>query len=328
MADTKFRLSKLWFSVTILLLLALIPVYGALGGEPYYVTLFSRIMIYALAALGLNFVLGFAGLASLGHAFYLGIGAYGVGILQYYGITNGWLQLGFALVIGLLFSTMVGAIVVRLSGMTFIMITLAFAQMGYFLAVTLKQYGGEDGRAIDVRSTMGLFDLSSDTVLYYLIFGCLVAVLWLIATLVDSRFGMVLRGCKSNERRMLALGYSTYRYKLTGYVISALICVVSGFLLANLTKYSSPSYMQWTVSAELIIMVVLGGMSTVFGPVLGALTFLLLEEWLANFHLSVFPELGKLVNEHWLAVIGAFVIVVVLTTKHGIYGYVINRGRE
>ena len=328
MADVDFKHPKTWFATILLLVFALIPAYAMLTSQPYYLTLFSRIMIYALAALALNFVLGFGGLASFGHALYLGIGAYGVGILQFHQITNGWLQLGAALTVGLLFATGVGSVVVRLSGMTFIMITLAFAQMGYFLAVTLKYYGGEDGRAIDVRSTMGLFDLSNNTVLYYTIFVCLIAALLLFSRLIDSRFGMVLRGCKSNERRMLALGFPAYRYKLVAYVISALVCVVAGFLLANLIKYSSPSYMQWTVSADLIIMVILGGMSTLFGPVVGATTFLLLEELLSTFKPGLFPGVEKLINEHWPALMGMFVIAVVLSSKQGVYGYVASMGRR
>lgn len=325
MAKVDFKHPKTWLAATLLLLLALVPVYVMWAGQSYYLTLFARIMIYALAALSLNFILGFGGLASLGHALYLGIGAYGVSILQFHGVTNGWVQLGASLFAGLLFAAAVGSVVVRLTGMTFIMITLAFAQMGYFLAVTLKQYGGEDGRSIDTRSAMGIVDLSNNTTLYFTIFACLIFVLWLFSWLVDSRFGMVLRGCKSNERRMLALGFPTYRYKLVAYVISALVCVVAGFLLANLTLYVSPSYMQWTISADLIIMVVLGGMSTLFGPVVGAVTFLVLEEVLSSFKPGLFPGVERLINDHWLAVVGTFVIVVVLTAKQGIYGWVASR---
>jgi branched-chain amino acid transport system permease protein len=325
MAKVDFKHPKTWLAATLLLLLALVPVYVMWAGQSYYLTLFARIMIYALAALSLNFILGFGGLASLGHALYLGIGAYGVSILQFHGVTNGWVQLGASLFAGLLFAAAVGSVVVRLTGMTFIMITLAFAQMGYFLAVTLKQYGGEDGRSIDTRSAMGIVDLSNNTTLYFTIFACLIFALWLFSWLVDSRFGMVLRGCKSNERRMLALGFPTYRYKLVAYVISALVCVVAGFLLANLTLYVSPSYMQWTISADLIIMVVLGGMSTLFGPVVGAVTFLVLEEVLSSFKPGLFPGVERLINDHWLAVVGTFVIVVVLTAKQGIYGWVASR---
>ena len=327
MAKLDIRELKTWVAGLVILLFAAVPIVSILTDQAFYMAQYSRIMIYALAAVALNLILGFGGMVSLGHALYIGIGAYGVGILDFHGVTNGWLQLLAALGVGGLFATAIGAVVVRLKGMTFIMITLAFAQMGYFLAVTLRTYGGEDGRAIGMRSQMHLFDFSNPVVLYYVIFVCLMGTVWWINRSITSRFGMVIRGSKSNERRMLALGFSTFRYKLAAYVISAQICVIAGFLLANLTLYASPSYMQWMVSAELIIMVILGGMFTVFGPVIGAMVFLLLEEWLSNFHSVSFPAFGELVNEHWLAVLGAFVIVVVLTARNGVYGYVGRRGR-
>jgi len=328
MVNLKTNDPRYWVAALIILLFALIPVIATYTGQLFFISQFSRIMIYALAVVGLNLILGFGGMASLGHALYMGIGAYGVGIFEFHGVTNGWLQLVAALVVGGVFATAIGAVAVRLKGMTFIMITLAFAQMGYFMAVTLRTYGGEDGRAIGSHSQMYLFDFSSPIVLYYVIFACLVATLWWMNRVIVSKFGMVIRGSRSNERRMLALGFPTFRYKLVAYVISAQLCVVAGFLLANLTLYASPSFMQWTVSAELIIMVILGGMFTVFGPVVGALVFLLLEEWLSNFHSTVFPVLGELVNEHWLAVLGAFVILVVLTARNGIYGYIGKGARQ
>jgi len=326
MAKLEIRRLNTWVAGLIILLLAAVPVVATAIGAPFYIAQYSRIMIYALAAVGLNLVLGFGGMTSLGHALYIGIGAYSVGILEFHGLTNGWLQLLAALAVGGVFALAIGAVVVRLKGMTFIMITLAFAQMGYFLAITLRTYGGEDGRAIGTRSQMYLFDFSNPIVLYYVIFACLAGTLWWVNRSITSRFGMVIRGSKSNERRMLALGFPTFRYKLVAYVISAQVCVVAGFLLANLTQYASPSFMQWIVSAELIIMVILGGMFTVFGPVVGALAFLLLEEWLSNFRSATFPAFGELVNEHWLAVLGVFVIVVVLTARNGVYGYVCRRG--
>jgi len=325
MAKLDIRDLRTWVAGVIMVLFAIIPIVATITEQTFYIAQYSRIMIYALAAIGLNLILGFGGMTSLGHALYIGIGAYGVGMLDYHGLTNGWLQLSLALAIGGIFALAIGAVVVRLKGMTFIMITLAFAQMGYFLAVTLRTYGGEDGRAIGTHSQMYAFDLSNPIVLYYVIFACLVGTLWWINRAIKSRFGMVIRGSKSNERRMLALGFPTFRYKLVGYVISAQICVVAGFLLANLTLYASPSFMQWMMSAELIIMVILGGMFTVFGPVVGAMVFLLLEEWLSNFHSTTFPQAGELINEHWLAVLGVFVIVVVLTARNGIYGYVSQR---
>ena len=320
--------ASFWIPAVVLALLALLPIYAGIANQPFYLTLFSRIMIYALAALALNFVLGFGGLVSFGHALYMGLGAYAVGVLSFHGLTNGWLHLLAALLACLVFATLVGAVVVRTTGMTFIMITLAFAQMGYFLTVSLKQYGGDDGLTIDARSNMALFDLSSNTVLYYTIFASLVAALWLFGRILAARFGFVLKGIKSNERRMLALGFPTFRYKLAAYVISAQVCTLAGFFLANFTKFASPSYMQWSVSGELIVIVVLGGMGTLFGPIVGAIVFLLLEEILQGWKPGLVPPVEELVNKHWQLVIGVFVILVVLYAKRGIYGYLVQRKGE
>jgi len=309
----------------VLILLALVPVFAAMVGQAFYVTLFTRILIYALAALALNFVLGFGGLVSFGHALYMGLGAYAVGILSFHGIGNGWLHLGTALVAGAAFAAVIGSVVVRTGGMTFIMITLAFAQMGYFLAVSLKQYGGDDGLTIEARSRFGIFDLSNNSVLYYAVFACLLGTLWLFHRMLGARFGYVLRGIKSNERRMLALGFPTFRYKLSAYVVSAVVCTLAGFFLANFTKFASPSYMQWSVSGELIVIIVLGGMASLIGPIVGAVLFLLLEEFLQGFKPGLVPGLEEIVNKHWQLVIGLFVIVVILYAKRGIYGFVAGR---
>jgi branched-chain amino acid transport system permease protein len=258
----------------------------------------------------------------------MGLGAYTVGILAFHGVASGWLHLLAALAVGGAFALVIGAVVVRTSGMTFIMITLAFAQMGYFLAISLKQYGGDDGLSIETRSALGWIDLSSNIVLYYVIFASLLAALWLFDRILGARFGMVLRGAKANERRMLALGFPTFRYKLAAYVISAIVCTLAGFFLANFTKFASPSYMQWSVSGELIVIVVLGGMSTLIGPVVGAVVFLLLEELLQGWKPGIYPPLEELVNKHWQLVIGVFVILVVLFAKRGIYGFLNGSGRR
>ena len=310
-----------WFAAATLAFLALVPLYAVVASQPFYVTLFSRIMVFALAAVGLNLVLGFGGLVSFGHALYIGVGAYSVGILAHHGIANGWVHLVVALLMVALFAAVIGAVVVRTGGMTFIMITLAFAQMGFFLAVSLKQYGGDDGLTINARSALGLVDLSNNTVLYYAIFASLVATLYLFHRFINARFGLTLRGIKANERRLAALGYPTFRYKLAAYVISALVCGLAGFWLANLTKFAAPSYMAWTVSGELIVIAVLGGMSSLFGPVVGALVFLLLEEVLSSWKPGLWPAAETLLGNHWLGVIGLFVFALALFARQGIFGY-------
>jgi branched-chain amino acid transport system permease protein len=313
-------------AAAVLLLLAAVPLLSGVLGQTFYVTLFTRIMIFALAALGLNLILGYGGMVSFGHAMYIGIGAYAVGILTFHGVGSGWAHLVVALGVGGVVALAVGAVCLRTSGMAFIMITLAFAQMLFFLGVSLRDYGGDDGLQIPNRSDFGLFSLANGTVLYYVTFALLVVVLYLLHRLVHSRFGMVLRGCKSNERRMKALGFPTLRYKLVAYVISALVCVLAGVLLGNLTRFVAPAYMAWTVSGELIVITVLGGLGTLFGPVVGAAALLLLEEVLSSFSVGV-PWLDKFLSQHWLALIGLFIVLVVLVLKQGLYGR-LSAGKE
>ncbi len=297
-----------WVVAALLAFFALVPVYAAWFDEGFYLTLFSRVMVMAIAAISLNLLIGYTGLVSFGHALYLMVGAYAAGIASFHGITNGWLQLAIAIGAGLVISCVTGLIVLRTSGMAFIMITLAFAQMFFYLGISLKQYGGDDGLRMDARSALAPFDMSSNMTLYYVVFVILLAALYLSWRLVHSRFGYVLRGIRGNERRMKAIGFSTTRYKLAIYMIAATITSVAGFLLANLTSYVSPSYGAWTASGDLIVMVVLGGMGTVMGPLVGALSLLLVEEWLAS------------LTQHWMAPLGLAIVLIVLTARRGIYG--------
>src|SRR5262245_30090188 len=324
-AEWRLRSLRFWFAAAFLAVLALMPAISHLAAQPYYLTLFSRIMILGLAALGLNLILGYGALVSFGHALYVGVGAYAVGILTYHGIGNGWAHLAVALAVGLVAAILIGLVCLRTSGMAFIMITLAFAQMFYFLGVSLKGYGGDDGLAIPTRSDFGILSLANPTVLYYVTFAVLVSTLYASHRLVNARFGMVIRGCKSNERRMIALGFPTLRYKLTAYVMSALVCVVAGVLLANLTRYASPAYMQWTVSGEIIVMIMLGGMSTLLGPIVGAAALIIIEELLSGLKLGLPWGLDAFINSHWMAILGIFIVVVVLTMKQGLYGHLVAR---
>lgn len=314
-------------AVALIALLALVPVFSHLLGQSFYVTLVSRMMIFALAATGLNLVMGYGAMVSFGHALYLGVGAYAVGVLSFHGIGNGWVHLAVALGGGAVLATVIGLVCLRAKGVGFIMITLAFAQMFYFLAVSLKQYGGDDGFNLDARSRFDGIDLDNNVVLYYVIFTTLVAVLLGLHRLVNARFGMVLRGCRSNERRMQALGFPTLQVKLTAYVISALVCVLAGALLANMTRFVSPSYMQWAVSGDLVVIVVLGGLGTLIGPVVGAVLWLSLEEVFSSFHTG-WPMLDDLVRNHWLGLLGILAVLVALKLKDGIYGGIAARRKE
>jgi branched-chain amino acid transport system permease protein len=301
-------------------ILAAIPLIATMTDQQYLLIFTSRLLIMGLAACGLNLILGYGGLVSFGHAIYIGIGAYVVGICAQHGITNAAFQLLIAFAIGGAAAMVIGSISLRTTGISFIMITLAFAQMAYVVALSLKRYGGEDGFPLAARSEFGPIKLSDPLVLYCTAFVLLALTLLLMARLVRARFGVALRATKENPRRMTALGFNTLRINLVAYVISALICVLAGFLLANLTRFVSPSYMQWTVSAELIVMVVLGGMSTIIGPLLGAAVLMSFEEVLSNLKLGLPGNLDAYISSHWLAALGLFIVLVTLTLKRGIYG--------
>ena len=270
-------------AAVLLAALALIPVYAALTGDVFALTLFTRVLILALAAVSLNLIMGYGGMVSFGHAVYLGIGGYAVGILWKEGISSGFVQWPVAIVASALFALAIGALSLRTRGVYFIMITLAFAQMIYYVAVGLERYGGDDGMSIRQRSQFGgLIDLNNRTVFYYLCFALLVGSVYLISRLVNSRFGLVIQGSRSNERRMRAIGFPTFRYKLACFVVAGALCGLAGALLANHNNFISPATMFWTRSGDLMVMVVLGGLGTAFGPVIGAVAFLLLEEALSR----------------------------------------------
>jgi branched-chain amino acid transport system permease protein len=297
-----------------LLALALVPPVATAFGQPFYLDLFTRIMIFAIAALSLDLLLGYGGMVSFGHAVYLGVGAYSVGILSFYGIDNGFVQFGVAILASAFAALVIGAVSLRTSGAYFIMITLAFAQMFYFLAVSLNTYGGDNGLNISQHSDFaGLLDLDDANILYYLVFAVLVLFLFICYRLVRARFGMVIRGAKSNERRMIAIGFPTYRYKLLAFVISGAMCGVAGALLANQALFVSPSVMAWTQSGEVLVMVILGGMGSLFGPILGSAIYLLLENLLS----------GE--TAHWQAIIGPFLVLVVLFANRGAFGLIAGR---
>ncbi len=257
--------------------LVLLPVYSQLAGDRFILTLFTRIVIMAMAATSLNLILGYGGMMSFGHAAYLGIGGYAVGMLAHEGIYSGFVQWPVALGASALFALVIGALSLRTRGVYFIMITLAFAQMAYYLVSGLARYGGDDGLTIYKRSEfIAPLNLSNKIQFYYLCLALLFATIYLIWRLINSRFGMAVQGARSNETRMRAIGFPTYRYRLACFVIAGTICGLSGALLANHGDFVSPAMMYWTRSGDLIIMVVLGGMSTPFGPLIGAVALLVL----------------------------------------------------
>ena len=281
---------------------AIVPLAATVFEEPYYINLFARLMIWAIAAISLNLILGYGGMISFGHALYLGIGAYVVGICAYYDINSAFIQISTAIGVGVLVSLIFGGISLRTRGVYFIMITMALTQMVYFLTISIEKFGSDDGLIIYDRSDFGtdLLNLDNPFHRYYLIFAVMIACLYFSHRLIQSRFGYVIRGAKSNETRMEVLGFSTFRYRLVCFIIAGVMCTLAGVLSANVEKYVSPDVMHWTRSGELIFMVVLGGMASILGPLTGALVFWLLSEVLSR------------ITEHWHIIFGPFLILVVL----------------
>jgi branched-chain amino acid transport system permease protein len=287
------------------------PLVAQFGPEGYILSLLTRVMIFALAAVSLDLILGYGGLISFGHAAFLGIGAYSVAILTSHGVGDAVAHLLAALAGSALFALGTGAVSLRTKGVYFIMITLAFGQMLFFLATSLAAYGGDDGVTLPSRSlVLGSSVLGSGRAFYYVVLGSLLATYLLCRVVVASRFGRVLRGSRENSVRMQAIGFNPFAFQLTAYVIAGLMCGVAGFLLANHTEFVSPAYMTWQRSGDLIFMTVLGGLGSLHGAIIGAAVFLLMEEFLSES------------TEHWRMIFGPLLILVVLFARGGIMGLV------
>jgi branched-chain amino acid transport system permease protein len=299
--DLKWR----WSGLVLLALIAL-PFVANSFGEAFYIALVTRILIFALAATSLNLILGFGGMVSFGHAAFLGVGAYTVVILSQMGVVDAWVAWPTAMVVAGLFALLIGAVSLRTKGVYFIMITLAFAQMMYYLVVSFKAYGGDDGMSLPARSRIGFLDMFNDTHFYYATLLACVAVLVLIARVLNARFGHVLQAIRENEVRMQSLGYAVFRYKLCAFIMSGALAGLAGALLANQSGFVSPAMMQWSQSGMLMMMVILGGVGHLYGGVWGAIVFLLLEETLSHFTI------------HWQLGLGALLLMVVLLLPNGL----------
>ena len=305
--------------------LAIVPPLTGAMDAPFVLDIVMRMLCLAIAAISLNLILGYGGMISFGHAAYIGIGAYAVGIPAYYEVYSGFLQIPLAVGMAALFALVTGFICLRTRGVHFIMITLAFAQMAFFTFVSIEEYGGDDGLVIDFKSEFtGWLDLEEPVTLYYVIFVCLLGTIYLVKRVVASRFGMVIQGTMGNEARMRALGYNVFLYRLICYVISGAICGLAGALLGNFTGFISPEMMDWTRSGELIFMVVLGGSGSLFGPVLGTAVFVIAEEYLTPM-MNLFAA-GS--GVYWHIVFGPFLVLVVLFGRRGIDGLLDGRGHR
>jgi branched-chain amino acid transport system permease protein len=295
--------------IGIFLVFAALPVAAPFAGGEHLLSLGSRVMIFAIAAVALDLLIGYGALISFGHAAFIGLGAYAVGILAAHGIGDALVSLPVALAVSALYAFLTGLVCLRTKGVYFIMITLAFGQMAFFTASSLAPYGGDDGLTIAARSTLaGLPLLKNERAFYYVVLLCLLATYLFCRVLVASRFGRVLRGAKENPVRMAAMGFDVYRFQLATYVIAGMIGGLSGFLLANASEFVSPAYMSWQRSGELIVMVLLGGLGSLNGAIIGTAAYLLTEEWLSGF------------TEHWKVIFGPVLVLVVLFARGGLIG--------
>jgi branched-chain amino acid transport system permease protein len=302
-------------------LLALFPLAMHAMDGMFYVSLASRILIYAIAATSLNLVLGYGGMVSFGHAAFFGAGAFVVGILAVEGVRSAWIAWPLAVAVAALAALVIGAMSLRTRGVYFIMITLAFAQMVYYIFVSLKTYGGDDGLSMPGRSTLGLdLNLRNDFLWYYLVLAILAAVLYGLQRLTHSRFGRVIDAIRENEARAEAIGFPVYRYKLACFVIAGAVGGLAGALIANQSNYVSPSLLHWIQSGTLMIMVILGGVGTLWGGLIGAAVLLGLEHLIADYRIGWLAALAPNYQDHAGLAVGAVLLAIVLLAPQGIAG--------
>jgi branched-chain amino acid transport system permease protein len=279
-------------------------------GQEFYVGFASRVLILALFASSLNLIVGLGGMVSLGHAALFGAGAYVVGIASAEIGPGGSALLTWPLAMGAgaLLALLIGAISLRTHGVYFIMITLAFAQMVYYVFVSLKAWGGDDGLSLPRRSSLPGISLADDVTFYFVVLALCAAAVHALARLSRSRFGVVLVGIRDNETRMASLGYATFRYRLVAFVISGALAGLAGALMANQNNFVSPNMMHWEQSGVALVMVILGGLASPWGGLAGAGAFLVLEEAL------------QALTRHWQIPLGVILLLVVFFAPRGIAG--------
>ena len=295
----------------LVILLGFVLWFPAVADE-FYIELLTNIMIIAIFAMSLDLLVGFTGLVSLGHAAFFGIGAYSLAIffgeMDHFSI---WAALPISLIAAALAAVVVGWISIRTSGIYFIMITLALAQMFYFYFFESKRYNGDDGMFMNAKpdvniGSMQLLDLGNEHTFYYFTLGILVAVFLFLVMILRAPFGQVITGICANESRVRSLGYATQRYKLVSFVIAGTLAGLAGFLEAAHTGFITPSYLSWHESGTILVVVILGGMATFYGPIIGAVALVLLEDFL--------PEM----TEHWKILLGVIIVLIVLFLPNGI----------
>jgi branched-chain amino acid transport system permease protein len=318
-------------NVLLAALLLLVPLAAWALDEPFYITLATRVAILALAAVGLNLALGLGGLVSFGHAAFFGIGGYAAGILATHAASlqplMTWpVEIGgsdqmlviwpVAMILSGLLALMIGAISLRTSGVYFIMITLAFAQMIYYFAISWPAYGGEDGISLALRNAFPGVSTALPLNFFLICYALLIAALYLFARIRDSRFGAALQAARQNEVRLAAVGISPFPVRLIAFVLSAMMTGLAGALFADLNRFVSPSMLSWQMSGELIVLVILGGTGRLYGPVAGAVLFVLIEFILGGF------------TERWQLFLGLILLGVVLFARGGLVGLLAGKVRH
>jgi branched-chain amino acid transport system permease protein len=310
------------------LLLLAVPIAASAAGEPFYVTLATRIAVLALAAVGLNIALGLGGLVSFGHAAFFGLGGYAAGILATHAFNAEPLFFGLpgttsmpviwlvAILVCGLVALPIGAISLRTTGVYFIMITLAFAQMIYYFAVSWPAYGGEDGLSIYVRNAFPGVNTAQPLPYFLLCYGVLMLVLLLFWLIGGSRFGTALQAARQNPVRLAAVGIAPFRIRLVAFVLSAMVTGLAGALFADLNRFVSPSMLSWHMSGELIVLIILGGKGRLFGPLAGAMLYVLFEYALGG------------ITERWQFFLGLILLGVVLFARGGLLGLLAGKARH
>lgn len=317
------RLSDGWQSLLALGLLGGLALWAYGSGEGFYVTLCTRIAILAIAGIGLNLALGYGGMVSFGHAAFFGIGGYAAGILLHHsfegsnfldgpiaiaGSEDLLVGIVTAILVGIVAALFIGAFSLRTTGVYFIMITLAFAQMLYYFAISFPTYGGEDGLPLYSRATLLGTDLTADLTYFMVCFVILALVVVGSAVITASRFGAALNGLRENETRMIAIGFQPFRYRLVAFAISAAITAIAGALYVHLDGFVSPSNMSWHRSGELIVIVILGGVARTPGPIFGAAALITMETILGDF------------TQRWQLFLGLVLLAIVLFARGGFCG--------
>jgi branched-chain amino acid transport system permease protein len=298
----------LWTLIAALLALAIFPQFA----ERYYVQLAAKMMVMAIFALSLDLLVGYTRLVSLGHAAFFGLAGYALALLQRdLGLVSLWTTLPLTVALTALVALLVGALAIRTSGIYFIMVTLAIAQMFYYLANDTKWLGGSDGMFVNEKPTaelfgFALFDLKNRVTFYYFALAALVASFLLARMVLASLFGRVIDAIRCNEPRTRALGFAAWRYKLAMFAIAGALAGLAGYIGAAQDGIVNPAFLSWHQSGQALVIVILGGMGTLYGPIVGAFALIALEDVAAG------------LTEHWLLLVGVFVIAVVLFLPRGI----------